>query len=129
MWITCELGPVSSKHFIMPQINCPNCQNQFFADSPGAFVTSVGFAVAGAIICRLCFGHFIVDGTLGPMDLDEGMHRFKAPPTNGDTLRGSGNLLASLLGIWGFIGGLIGCFVGMAVDHLSRRCPKCGHKP
>jgi hypothetical protein len=112
----------------MPQINCPSCKHQFFADSPGAFVTSAGFAIAGAIICRLCFGHFIVNDTLGPMDIDEGVHRFKAPPADGNPVRGVGYLLISVLGFWGFIGGFAGCFVGMAVDHFSRRCPKCGHK-
>jgi len=113
----------------MPQINCPGCKHQFFADSPGAIVTSAGFAIAGAIICRLCFGHFIiVDQWFGPMDMDEAAHRFKAPPADGNPVRSVGYMLVSVLGFWGFIGGLAGCFVGMAVDHFSRRCPKCGHK-
>ena len=107
----------------MPQINCPSCKHQFFADSPGAFVTSAGFAIAGAIICRLCFGHLIVDGI--DVDLSKPPIDPRFPPSRWEF---AATELAGVIGWWGVIGGLIGLFIGVAVDHFSRRCPKCGHK-
>jgi hypothetical protein len=115
----------------MPQINCPGCNNQFFADSPGPIVTSAGFAIAGAIVCWLCFGHLVLDGI--DMDLPTPpldprfLPRSQTKPA-GSGLNHAAAELAGVIGWWGVIGLFVGCFVGMAVDHFSRRCPKCGHK-
>jgi hypothetical protein len=115
----------------MPQINCPNCKHQFFADSPGVFVTSAGFAIAGAIICRLCFGHLLVDGI--DMDLPSPPVDPRFLPRSQTKPSGSGLShavmeLAGVIGWWGVIGLFGGAIIGMAVDHFSRRCPKCGLK-
>lgn len=115
----------------MPQINCPSCQNQFFANSPGAVVTSAGFAIAGAIICRLCFGHLIVEGVdvdlpSPPLDPRFLPHSQGKPSTSG--VGYAVTELAGVIGWWGVIGLFIGALIGVVVDHFSRRCPKCGHK-
>ena len=115
----------------MPQINCPSCQNQFFANSPGAVVTSAGFAIAGTIICRLCFGHLIVEGVdvdlpSPPLDPRFLPHSQGKPSTSG--VGYAVTELAGVIGWWGVIGLFIGALIGVVVDHFSRRCPKCGHK-
>lgn len=107
----------------MPQIYCPNCKQQFVAVSPGSFVTQAMFAIAGALICRLWFGHLIVDGidvdlSKPPIDPRFAPSRWEFAATE----------LAGVIGWWGVIGGLIGLFIGVAFDHFSRSCPKCGHK-
>jgi|GEM_PF-5343917 len=116
--------------FYMPQINCPSCKHQFFADSPGAFVTSAGFAIAGAIIFRLCFGHLIIWGL--DMDLPSPPidPRFLPPQSKSSTndLSHGVTVIAGVIGWWGVIGLFIGYCIGLAADHFSRRCPKCGHK-
>lgn len=115
----------------MPQINCPGCNNQFFADSPGPILTSAGFAIAGAIVCRLFFGHLIIDGIdldLPKVPIDPRFVPHSQMKPAGSGLSHAATELAGVIGWWAVIGLFAGTLIGLAVDHFSRRCPKCGHK-
>ncbi len=94
-------------------------------------MTSAGFAIAGAIIFKLCFGHLIIWG----LDLDLPVDpRFLPTQSKPSTYNPSHDnpshgvtVIAGVIGWWGVIGLFVGYCIGLAADHFSRRCPKCGH--